>query len=57
MINGNGGPERIDLNMEIDGDNVTVELTVDQARGLILDLSAAYDALRPPLRGRAGWGA
>lgn len=54
-IEGHGGVERIDMTLRIAGDEATVELTPDQARGLVIQLMAAYDALRPPLR-RGGWG-
>lgn len=32
------------------GEQLTLQLTPDQARGLIGDMSAAYEAINPPLR-------
>ncbi len=55
MIEGNGGPERIDLEMEIDGDRAVVELTPDQVRELIQGLIAAHEAIRPTIRFPRNW--
>ena len=42
--------QRIDIAVkDVEGDSVTIELTLDQARKLITELTTAYSACRPAL--------